>query len=276
MEGSWLTPSVWLPACEIHPRSAKRLNKTDTFFFGDSNMFRLFRSFRDSWSCNPVTRGTRCGLVEHLKLTPRQQRTSPDVSVEGPLRFGLWNAGCSDCWGCNPEVVRCGQAELQYFPMEFFRDVEVQTPTWDHTQDVLFREKFVYLKERDDVNIVIGGGVHDLSLSNVFQIVDNTVDHLIDLLGSYAARKFWVTTTHIDDEKQPPEWRHISNCASANRLRWIVRHHIEKTNSSRFFVVDGFKMSLGEGLTNQSLHEDGVHFQPSFYDALRDVLLEMA
>ncbi len=86
-----MTPSVWLPACEIHPRSAKRRNKTDTFFFGDSNMFRLFR--RVSRLMESVKRGTRCGLFEHLKLTPRQQRTSPDVSVEGPLRFGLWNAG---------------------------------------------------------------------------------------------------------------------------------------------------------------------------------------
>merc|ERR1719494_1417948 len=86
------------------------------------------------------------------------QWSPPSTTVEGPLKNGLENHFCSDCSGCRGFIYESPFMDIEYIPVEFAKDVEVQTDDTRTTQETVAK----YLKSTTRETIVfVNTGLHD-------------------------------------------------------------------------------------------------------------------
>merc|ERR1740130_832739 len=190
----------------------------------------------------------------------------PD-SKEGPLFHGLKNPFCTDCLGCDASQVQCAtngnsnqsrvvEFDLEYLPMEFSRDRELQSTEGATTQATIA----AYLRKRSypaDA-ILIRQGFHDLELEGMQ--VEDYVQHVHDNLRSLKSSAqliIWLSSsfTLSNDNKKIAVWNNA------------VRSMIAKEFSD-VFILDSFKMSQVN-----NMHTDSVHMLPSYYDAEAAILM---
>jgi hypothetical protein len=143
-------------------------------FLGDSTMKRLFdrSALKAVLVLEPLIKSQdgclgqvsceehladRCKLNENLGLPYAEQWLPPDPSMfEGPKKFGASNPFCTDCSGCQTQILECRtQNDVDaiaktntrslskcskrryggFITMEFARDTEIQTPEFRTTQE---------------------------------------------------------------------------------------------------------------------------------------------
>ena len=182
-------------------------------FLGDSTMSRLYkknpphvppaRACPSQYNCKQH-QGGRCNEGLFLGANPKDFRwTGPDLlgRGEGPVLFGLKHPDCKDCSGCYSEFLVCHEKLSQslsiarnrsqslaiacekgkmdsiryggYFAVEFARDVELQSPEFGTTQEIMAAYlKRQYNKEAlvKDFGLpicILTAGIHDMKIPNI-------------------------------------------------------------------------------------------------------------
>lgn len=183
VQGSWHENSgVWewssnnghcKPQLAPETRTSCIMKHNRIVFLGDSQMYRLFHSVLSGMSlttCENLKSGGRCGMLGGymgIQELPHAEYHKPNYTLlEGPVGNGLSNPGCADCSGCDAKLYRCRDGtgrsiDLEYLPMEFVRDLELQSVVAGTTQ-----ENMLYYLSRDqswhDSLVLLNAGIHDL------------------------------------------------------------------------------------------------------------------
>lgn len=213
-------------------------------------------------------KGGRCDLVEFMGMQ-RSAKWVPPVpgAKEGPVVYGLQNSFCTDCYGCFAVKGKCSAKgssnesrvvdfDLEYLPMEFSRDRELQSTEGATTQATIA----AYLRKRSypaDA-IIINQGVHDLEIEGL-QVEDyvQRVHDNLQALKSSAQLIVWLFTSFTldKDNEKIAAWNHAVHAMIAK-------------NFSNVFILDSFQMSQVK-----NMHKDSIHMIPSFYVAEAQILM---
>ena len=158
-------------------RTACIFKHSQIMFLGDSQMYMLFDTVLRSLSlsnCTNVKSNGRCGILGDYmgiqELSHEQWRPPNFTQLEGPVANGLANPGCTDCSGCDAKQYKCEHTSgssviLEYLPMEFTRDVELQSVVAGSTQENMLH----YMSRNNNLHstlVVLNAGVHDLVVVN--------------------------------------------------------------------------------------------------------------
>ncbi len=73
--------------------------------------------------------------------------------------YGADHPFCTDCSGCNSFFMQCRDISVEYVPIEFSKDRELQTPLYSTSQETVVG----YLKQKKQKNnwIIFNSGLHD-------------------------------------------------------------------------------------------------------------------
>jgi hypothetical protein len=265
-------------------------------FLGDSTMSRLVtisplaeyliteapvKKACPQYQCETISAG-RCDTIEKLKIPRPSYWVPPNFTrAEGPLQYGWENPFCHDCDGCNALLLSCSTPETGqwciltntsqamfggYLPVEFARDVEIQSDEYITTQ-----ENVVKYMERDlntDEMIadfghpicIVGAGLHDINIPEIqLEAFLENVRWYLDLLSPVCDHVVWVSNNSpLTDEyaqKKTNEW----NLAVRNLL-------MERDHTS---FVDVFAASV------EYAHEDNIHMSSEWYNLLGKMFLKV-
>jgi len=274
--------------------------------FGDSTMWKLSHYKRGMIRnalktlnlCNPKylckrIGGRRCDSVKNLQQQRAAVWNPPNLSLgEGPHKYGLKNPFCTDCDGCSMGIIMCKQSKLYnattiessckandgklflhggYIPIEFARDVELQTPDDSTTQEVLatfLRESYNTAPLVEDFGLpicVVNTGHHDRVVATRAQFLRN-VKWYVGLLTPQCSMIVWITSTApaTDEFKQTKNQTKSWNEGVIQSFR--------KEGSSelldKLFVVDVHAASINY------THADNVHMEYTWYSHLGTFLYQ--
>ena len=183
-----------------HPTSVfQKVNRV--LFAGDSTMKRLFNhkmvpECSHSW----VISTDRCNFLERIQFQRARNWTKPNFS-EGPTGFGLQHPFCTDCDGCNGYIAMNATSNsdcvvYNYIPLEFARDVEMQSIYASTTQEnVALFLRTNPLVGKNDV-CIMNAGLHDMS-TNVSdaRYVENVRQYINLFLPLCNQGIIWIETT---------------------------------------------------------------------------------
>lgn len=236
--------------------------KIRVIFFGDSTTHRLVAQFKSSLKCIPIRQQIieRCGLVSYLGFSRKAEGyVKPNPFREGPKNYGVKNPYCSDCSSCHAEDYDCPDFLVEYLPVEFLRDVEIQTEMSNLTQ-----VNVAHYLERKNVTFdfgIVNIGLHDA----VLNITDKVfIQNVIEYLG-YIRLLFhqivWILPSKmLIDPKYSQQY--ALNVVKRNRLmKPVLQQH-------GVVVLDAYKISELD-----SLHIDTVHLNTTYYSVLSNILI---
>ena len=266
-------------------------------FWGDSTIFRLFLNIPSDllWRGDAVKNdpsdhtcqqfhGDRCNPKLFLDPNPHDFNwTKPDFLVhgEGPAAFGLQNPFCTDCQGCNSDFAVCemsrsidlhptGQTKPfrygGYFTVEFARDVELQSPTFGTTQEIM--GSFLRRKYNTDALVeefglpvcVLSAGIHDMAIPNITtsKFVTN-VKWYLGLLKRECSLFIWIANTapQTDTYHQKKQYMREWNAEVGNILNTYF--------SERSVFVDVSNSSIDWS------YEDNIHMNSTWYASLGEM-----
>ena len=298
--------------------------------FGDSTMFRLmfqlhqylmvesvegYTIYRSTQVCNsdnatadnfidfqfrnlPVGRCERMEQFQLLRLPTIQEWQLPNHSVgEGPLANGLSNPYCTDCSGCDSEVISCtmvnvskadrcktdvirslnsGHPGLSYIgpsysgflSVEFARDVELQTSEYATTQENLL-SSYIASKWNKPVelvfefgrpNCVVSAGHHDVGIPNItLSVYLQNVQRYLELLVQQCDYIVWISNNAPATNlyEQTVDGTHAWNMAVLDLLL-----HSKGLMRTNVFFLDVFNASIPYA------KDDNIHMSPTWYIAL--------
>jgi len=150
-------------------------------FLGDSTMKYLAETFKTFFPKGSVTkRSDNCHTIEEMLMMERAAYWSPPTSTEGPLKNGLENNFCSDCSGCMGFLYESQYMDIQYIPVEFARDVELQSSDTRTTQETVVK----YLKATSRETILfVNTGLHDCAILDCnFTVYEHNLKWYMQLL----------------------------------------------------------------------------------------------
>ena len=230
-------------------------------FLGDSTMHKTTESYLAlhnlRGNCTSVeSRAFGPYLLKGWK--PRTEWVAPRWKMEGPVDNGLRAHGETDCGGCS--YMHChleGSERLVFIPVEFARDVELQTNEFSTTQEVLSN----YLLTHHFDNCIISTGIHDEAIDDFFveQYNLNVHDYL-ELVAHGCNRITWIGIAHVGHDVQ-----YLQNNKDGRKFNDIIAKNafISKHLSN---IVDVYEMSKGYSMA------DNVHFKEDYYTALAKAL----
>jgi len=262
--------------------------------FGDSTVFRLssISPFMKSLIINipnySCTRhegsSTGCENLSLMKQLKAPIWNPPNSSLgEGPAAIGLDNPGCSDCIGCNMDFLLCqsnGRDPISqdtmslhggFIPIEFARDVELQSPSASTTQEVVatFLQEFYNTEQLvNDFGLpicVVNSGHHDVLVATESQFVENVMTY-IGLLTPQCSMIVWITTNAPLGNTYPQqiELTRLWNEAVIQSFRSRGSNQL----LNKLFVVDVYPASLN------ATHLDNVHMSDQWYIDLGEFLYQ--
>jgi hypothetical protein len=232
--------------------------------------------------------GSRCNLNRVFGVPYRSGRqwSPPNYTLgEGPVTYGRNNPYCSDCTGCDSELIVCTNLTTDpacpdsalktlyyggFISMEFARDVKMQSPNFGTSQEniallVLNSTKWnqdLILSSFGPTACIIGAGFHDMGVPNItLSIYIYNVKWYLRLLHPTCGHFIWVANTAPAASTQ-----HLHSQGSNRTLEWntAVRYMLESTpdfmHKSSFMDVFNASISFP--------HADNIHMHPTWYRAL--------
>jgi hypothetical protein len=244
-------------------KNGNGMNKRRWLFLGDSTMKRLFHNspLRNHLVLDPAESlsgqtldacwqeerqkgfvckekmGDRCKLNEFFDLPYAEVWKEPDhEKFEGPLKNGFDNHFCTDCGGCESNLLDChlqGETGIEvvstdlqprnsncernhlsyggFITVEFAKDVEIQTPRFSTTQENIasyMHQKWntpnsPVTKEWGLPICVINTGVHDSLIEDTApeNFIENA-NWYLNLLVPQCAHIIWLSNTARDRENE--------------------------------------------------------------------------
>eukprot|EP00037_Helgoeca_nana_P016689 m.156899 g.156899 ORF g.156899 m.156899 type:complete len:261 (-) comp23642_c1_seq1:167-949(-) len=205
---------------------------------------------------------------------------------EGPVSFGLKHPRFQDCSGCNAQILTCPlegpqsqcarqRTLITYFVVEFARDVESPTIVTNTTQETVVKamELRIQLEPLAPMPTVcvVNAGLHDMAIPNITDSVycENVVWYL-RLLQRVCDHTVWVQTTAVF-----LKWPHVGvlHPQRTDRIKlWnlLVERAITLEFGRAVTIMDVFAASV------RWPHEDNVHLNRHWYDALGTVFIRAA
>ena len=232
-------------------------------FLGDSTVFRLFMSDSSlKCPCKSIKSSGRCDLIESLSLKRAPKWISP-VENEGPVHYGLNHPFCTDCSGCSMKIcigprrsTNC--IEQNYIPIEFAKDVEMQT-TKSFTSQEMIAE---YLSAQPALDVcIVSTGMHDMAISNMTD--DSYVDNVkwyLTLLHPHCIKIIFIGQNAVKNDPKYPQWN-----SRIHKWDIMLASMIRKLD----FVV---YVSIFD-VSKNVLHLDNTHLHPTFYMKLKKMLV---
>ena len=226
---------------------------------GDSTMWRLSKNFALREASREASRettlkgrhSTRCGLATYLGA-PRADNWTLPSAVQGPVHYGLQHHFCADCSGCDASL----RANVEYIPVEFANDVEIQTNSLRTTQQVVGE----YLSKNNKDVCFVSAGIHDLAISNLTEhgYVKNVLRY-ISLLRDGCTRIIWKSMSASKDDTSFPQ-RNLQIRAWNKAVRASLPIDVA--------FLDVYSTSA----SGKWKHVDNVHLEGAYYRALGNAL----
>lgn len=286
-------------------RTKCQLSIPKMVLLGDSQMFHLAHVMlrgMSVFSCVVMKSGGRCGLLDtyyDIKQLPDQEYQKPNFSkLEGPVSNGLEHPGCTDCGGCDAFLSTCDYSSqttvtLEYLPMEFVLDVELQSTFARTTQENILHYLAQSRGSLADSVLVVNAGLHDLlviAAHNHGTNVENGMGEYLETLNldtetvaiyteQYRQNVMWLASLLKDHNvsraifiatsaiKQPRE-------KSNQIIRSFNMHARSVMESFGYDFIDSF--ALLDSVDAQQLYSDNVHVHNGggiYYETIRDLLL---
>ena len=159
------------------------------------------------------------------------------------------------CFACGSCIAKlCGQVE--YIPVEFAKDREIQTPILPTTQHIVGN----YLSNTPRDICIVNTGLHDMEINKgamkTEQYVIN-VDLYMKLIRPGCKQIVWIHTSSV---KGVEKYIHLQN--NHRILEW--NNAVEKMllqKHPHIFIIDVFDFS-------KQSHIDNVHLNAKYYDIL--------
>ena len=181
---------------------------------GDSQGMMVSRALARMLRCQQVKSGARCGEgPSYLDIPDVPTKVMPDAR-SGPHLHGLAHIqeGCRDCHGCDAGLHECNitgniTAAVEYISLEFARDVSIQGPKYNTTQENVIKE---YLQRNPPHYVAFNTGLHDTALNDSSpSTYEENLEWYVSLFSALSPKPklVFVATTPVNREKQPPEWR---------------------------------------------------------------------
>ena len=244
--------------------------KHKTVFLGDSTMLRLFEAIRrqlveaqdidTTLSNNFCISHDNCLLNEYLNVSKDIAWKQPDRYIEGPTgnvnHPGEIKPWCSDCVSCKAK--KCGH--LEYLPVEFARDVTIQTPRYATTQQLVG----TYLTIAPVGLCIVNAGLHDMEIAAgqmTSQQYAENVHFYMTQLSVGCKLTVWLHTSSVLDEEK---YRHMQNNKKIVAWNSAVERMLT-TRHPHVKILDVFEFS------NQT-HMDNVHLNGEYYSAIGKLL----
>jgi hypothetical protein len=232
--------------------------------------------------------------MSHLSLEPVITWEFPnETNGEGPTVFGLENAYCTDCAGCESKVLTCslsdamedvscssgdvnaaptegssytGPAYGGFAAVEFARDVELQSTLFKSTQEnwLLHYINKTWnspdaIEEFGRPVCVVSAGIHDCTVHDITtEIYLQNVQWYLGIVFQQCDYVIWVANNCPlrDEYKQTKALMHHWNVAVQEVLL-----------STPFFRQNSFFLDVFESSINYP-HEDNMHMKWSWYGLL--------
>jgi hypothetical protein len=234
-----------LETCAVHVQH-------DVVFLGDSTMSRLALAFqgktRRMLNENCPKHATRCDFAQYLSVSKGKWTKPPPTC--GPTDYGLQNPWCTDCSGCNAFLCENETHSVEYLPVEFACDVEIQTARHVTTQSVVAN----YLRlARKRLTCVVNAGIHD-------EILDAHEPYTLFVMQYVAALQeacfdvVWITTSSVQ----------TSSFAQKNERIATRNTNVLRAIPSMIKTIDVFNATNSGRFT----HADNVHMEPRYYETL--------
>lgn len=234
-------------------------------FAGDSTMARLalnlpFQIMHPQYGKGTIVKSaSRCDVMEYFGLPRSDLWSPPNLTVEGPLKYGLDHEFCNDCSGCNARKQifgREGKAEAtyEYIPIEFARDREFQTPSTTTSQETLA----MYLSSLNYTHdlCVASAGIHDIMLRDCTanQFALNVLGY-VSLIKPYCKKILWLLpSASLDGPPQTNE--------GLAEFGDSVQGMCDKVDNN-VLLFNIWNMSAPK-----DLHVDNVHHSATYYNEL--------
>ena len=222
-------------------------------FIGDSNMQWQMLQYANLYGKTCKVVGKRCDFAYFFPEQDAIKRSNftwvkPRMGVEGPVGNGLEHPGCVDCNGCQGR--QCGDSnEIMFYPIEFARDVMLQSPQHKTTQEVFGK----HMSRHPSQLCVLNVGLHDLAIRNITddQYATNVFEFINLLQG--CGHVLWQHTSSVRGDR--------------NRSQSDIR--IEKWNSliERYSEVDSALTGILDvyDFSKKFTRVDNVHFVTDYY-----------
>lgn len=229
-------------------------------FIGDSNMYRQTLAYAALHHKNCVSLTSRCNFRQiypefYADKTPNYTWVKPRIGVEGPTENGLVHPGCADCGGCT--ALTCGKLQqVRYFPVEFARDVMLQSKNNKNSQEVFAK----HIAKHPASICVLNVGLHDQSIPKIMavQYAQNVFDFIKQLHGCHYL--IWQQITAVRGDPNQPQ-------TNARIERWnaVIESHpgILAKLSNILYVYN---------MSRQHIHQDNVHFHEKYYNSVAKTL----
>lgn len=242
----------------------------------------------------------RCDRMEQFQLSrlpANKEWQLPNYSIgEGPLLYGLNNPYCTDCSGCDSEVISCtvikvdktdrctdpndsnpvasyiGPSYGGFLSVEFARDVELQTSEYSTTQENLI-PKYIANQWNKPIELVydfgrpiclVSTGHHDVSVPNMtLAIYLENVHWYLELLVQQCDYIVWISNNApaTNDYEQTIDGTYEWNMAVFDLLL-----HSDGPIRTNVFFLDVFNASITYA------KDDNIHMSPLWYKALASFL----
>ena len=233
----------------------KQPHMNEVAFLGDSTMFQISREYFTIKTLTCTEISVRCSLTEWLtgEKIVKEQWIKPGPN-EGPTDYGYDHPGCSDCSGC--EAKQCGRNV--YFPIEFARDVELQTEEHQTTQSLVG----AYIQTHPFKMCVVSAGIHDMRIPRLVnnpQLYVENVWYFVQQLEG-CQKIVWVLTSSTRDNTKYPQ---------VNKRIKLWNRLIQEDSriSGRvFFFLDAYTLST------KFRHKDNVHLETAYSKTVASLL----
>jgi hypothetical protein len=243
--------------------------------------------------CNSGT-FTRCDIMSQLSLQPNATWEMPNEAAgEGPTAFGLENAYCTDCRGCESKLLTCslrdatedglcsaedvqamptedsiytGPAYGGFAAIEFVRDVELQSAFFKTTQENWLLHYIAQnwnspeaIEEFGRPMCVVSAGIHDCTVRGITTaIYIQNVEWYVNIVFQQCDYVIWVANNCPlqDDHEQTKALLYEWNMAVQEVLL-----------SSPFFRQNSFFLDVFDSSIDYP-HDDNMHMSWSWYGLL--------
>jgi hypothetical protein len=279
----------------------------------DGYNVRNFNATYKNLNCSYITTN-RCDTMDKLQLqrlpSIDQWKVPNYAKGEGPIAYGRHHPYCTDCSGCASHILSCtfvnddddddtqsvdsdrcktdvidndnsshlisytGPSYGGYISIEFARDVELQTPEYNTTQENVL-SNFIANAWNSPMELVlefgrpicvVGTGHHDAAIKDITkQVYLRNVQWYLGLLERQCDYIIWVSNScpATDDYPQKISATYEWNIGVRDMLR---RSEKDRSVPSNVFFLDVYNAS------QTFAHHDNIHMSASWYAELSSFL----
>ena len=258
----------------------------------DTIYHRFYREPQEFCSmCESRSHNSRCNLHDVFGWERRDPWEFSDRKVEGPLGIGRQTPGCADQSGHGYQLLEChldgetgDPCEIpvaSFYPIEFARDVELQTPQFRTTQEnIAHWVTTEHVPKYGRPVCVMGAMYHDIRIGDPdgsepdeARFISN-LREFFRLLQPACAHIIWITPNAPNTEDYPQKtplvrrWNDLVEGMIRTEFSDVIRG--ENGVPAPFAtIIDHFEASI------DGPHDDNAHMSRDYASKVANLLIEL-